>query len=89
MCDECLNVYTKHLDFYQYMTDQKLASKYAHLVFNQISTTNDWKNFSYYLEQYVNVNSQYWPISNYIKSLYEQIYNFVFVIFNDAPLLNL
>lgn len=89
MCDECLNVYNKHLDFYQYMDDQKLASKYAHLVFNQISTANEWKAFSYYLEQYVNTNSQYWGISNYVKALYEGIYNFIFVIFKDAPLLNL
>ena len=89
MCDECLNVYNKHLDFYQYMDNQKLASKYAHLIFNQISTTNEWKAFSYYLEQYVNTNSQYWSISNYVKALYEGVYNFIFVIFKDAPLLNL
>lgn len=89
MCAECLYVHNQHLDFYQYMEDKGLASKYAHLVFNQISTTNDWKAFSYYLEQYVNTNSQYWEVSNFIKALYEGIYNYVFVIFDDAPLLNL
>ena len=89
MCAECLYVYNQHLDFFKYMEEKGLASKYAHLVFNQISTTNDWKAFSYYLEQYVNTNSQYWPVSNYIKSLYDGIYNFVFVVFPDAPLLNL
>lgn len=89
MCAECLYVYNQHLDFFQYMEEKKLSSKYAHLVFNQISTTNDWKAFSYYLEQYVNTNSQYWPVSSYIKALYDGIYNFVFVIFPDAPLLNL
>lgn len=89
ICQECALAKSKGVDFYQYMTEQKLASKYADIVLDSISTVAEWKTFSYYLEQYVNTHNQYWEVVPYIKAMYEQIYNFVFVVFGDAALLNL
>ena len=89
LCQDCLKAQSSGIDFYQYMTDNKLPSKYADLVLDVISTTTDWKIFSYFVEQFVNFNSQYWPVSSYVKALYEQIYNFVYVVFNDAEIVNL